>query len=1014
MKKNLIVVLIVTLASALHAQDSVDVTFRYSKSGVGTIYVVGEFNGWNNAIWPMTNAGNDLWTRTERLRVGGNPTPPSVGIPGAWQYKFYFSGASPWPNDPLNHHENPADNNNTFIYTKDPTIYQVLPNQRQPIVTTSAPTVSAYIFPKVGATIDTASISVTIDGKTYAEVSRYYDGPTKQLVYKIPQPLLNGPHTLILNAGTDAGGHNADTVTFTVQAGYVQISTQGGYETRNPLRQIRGIVQDTSIHIAKVVRNNSDTSIVEVVNGMYAATDTLTEGVNTFKTVIDTSGVKVVSDQVSFTYIVDHRPYARASMNFFGATQIELSALSTADPDGQTVTNFKWLDDPQTPLGLTGKTAGTVQIPKPPKPGEYYYFLVATDPDGNSDTTRLYLTVKNDGTVISPTIASNPEWAKRARVYFLFPKSFTDEETIAGAAKRLQYIRDLGFNVIWVMPVMKNASPINRGSGPGYNIVDFYTVAPEYGTNDDFKSFISQAHALGLKVILDVTPNHSSRFHPWSADAHLFKQDSRYWNWYEHTIIPHNDNGLGQSLDGDGFNYYSGFSDQLLNFNWKDIDAQAEMINVYKYWLKEFGLDGYRFDVYWGPHRRYGERYMGKPVRDALKHIKPDIFLLAEDDGTGGGTETIYADYSSGGINGGVDAAYDFKLYFNQIRNFGFSAGAVNNLHADIFNGGFYPGPNALYMRFMESQDEDRIVQFYSQGQVLDATTTFRRTMPMATVIFSAPGFPMIWNGQEIGWGYGISGSKDARTRSLINWAYQGKTLLTPHYQRLAWIRGSFPAFTSQTLFQLSTGNALAYGFSRPMEDENGVTITNFSDVTVATSITLSGTGPSPNVYFTGGVQDGKTYYMNDVYNDTSYAITFTAGFADFSATLPPYGSAVYVLSDSLFRLKVPSLTGVDERLPLSTMPTQFSLEQNYPNPFNPTTLIQFSLPAGQPDAGSRHITLKVFDMLGREAATLFDGEKGPGAYRVIFDASHLSSGVYYYRLSAGNNTEVKRMMLLK
>lgn len=1007
MKRFLCGAAIVMLVSVLNAQDSVDVAFRYTRSGVGTIFLVGEFNGWNNSIWPMTNIGNDVWTRTVRLRLGGNPSPP-VGVPGAWQYKFYYSGASPWPNDPLNHHENPADNNNSYLYTKDPTIYQLLPNQRQAVVKTSTPTISAYIFPKVGATIDTASISITIDGKFGAEVSRFYDAVSKQLVYKLPQSLPNGSHTLILSAGTDAGGRNADTVTFTTQGGYVQITTQGGYSTRNPLRQIRGLVEDTSIHAVKVVRNILDTSVVPVIAGAYVATDTLTEGTNTFRAVVDTNGVHILSDSVTFTLLVDHRPNAKASISYYNASQIELSALSTTDPDGQAVTNFTWLDDPTTPLGLTGKTGATVQLPKPAAAGEYFYSLIATDPDGNSDTTRLYFIVKKDGTVASPTIASSPEWAKRARVYFLFPKSFSPEATIAGAAKRLQYIKDLGFNVIWVMPVMKNASPINRGSGPGYNIVDFYNVAPEYGSNDDCKNFVAEAHALGIKVILDVTPNHTSRFHPWSTDAHLFKQDSRYWTWYEHSIIPHNDNGLGQSLDADGFNYYSGFSEQLLNFNWRDVDARAEMINVYKYWIREFGLDGYRFDVYWGPHRRYGEQYMGKPVRDALKHIKPDILLLAEDDGTGSGTETIYGDYNSGGINGGVDAAYDFKLYFNQIRNFGFSPAAVTNLHSDLYNGGYYPGPNALYMRFMESQDEDRIVQFYSQGQTLDATTTFKRTMPMATVIFSAPGFPMIWNGQEIGWGYGISGSKEARNRSLIDWSYQGKTLLTPHYQRLAWIRGSYPTFASQSLIQVSTGNGLVYGFTRPMDNANAVVVANFNSARAPISIALNGGVSSPNVLFTGGVQDGKTYYMNDVYNDTSYAVVFSGGLANFPATLPEYGSAVYILADSLITLKVPSLTNVKDKLAANVLPAEFSLDQNYPNPFNPVTHLQFTT------GDLRFVSLKIYDVLGREVATLVNERRDAGTYIEQFNAASLSTGVYFYKLTAGSFIEIKRMMLLK
>ncbi len=139
-------------------------------------------------------------------------------------------------------------------------------------------------------------------------------------------------------------------------------------------------------------------------------------------------------------------------------------------------------------------------------------------------------------------IQNNPEWAKQARVYFLFPKAFTQAGTIAAATANLQYVKNMGFNVIWVMPVMKNASPIDQQSGPGYNIVDFYNVAPEYGTNQDFKNFVTQAHSLGLKVILDVTPNHSSWLHPWSVDAHANRLNSPYWNWYEHNNQPDDSN----------------------------------------------------------------------------------------------------------------------------------------------------------------------------------------------------------------------------------------------------------------------------------------------------------------------------------------------------------------------------------------------------------------------------------------------------------------------------------------
>jgi glycosidase len=308
---------------------------------------------------------------------------------------------------------------------------------------------------------------------------------------------------------------------------------------------------------------------------------------------------------------------------------------------------------------------------------------------------------------------------------------------------------------------------------------------------------------------------------------------------------------------------------------------QSEMINVYKYWIKEFGIDGYRFDVYWGPHRRYGEQYMGKPVRDALKHMKPDILLLAEDAGTGEGSQVIYADYSNGGINGGVDAAYDFKLFFNEIRDFGFSETAINNLDGDIQNNGYYPGPNSLYMRFMESQDEDRIAYEYSNNGSVNTTTTFMRTMPMASTLFTIPGIPMIWNGQEVGKGYGDS-NFDSRRRGVIDWNYQGKTLLLPHYQRLAQIRGQFKAFSTQHFSRITSTDGLVYAFTRPYAREDGIVAVNFgsSSSNVTLSFGVSDLG--------GWVEEGKIYIASDLYNGGIDSVRITGGSTSMNISLPP------------------------------------------------------------------------------------------------------------------------------
>ncbi len=96
-------------------------------------------------------------------------------------------------------------------------------------------------------------------------------------------------------------------------------------------------------------------------------------------------------------------------------------------------------------------------------------------------------------------------------------------------------------------------------------------------------------------------------------------------------------------------------------------------------------------------------------------------------------------------------------------------------------------------------------------------------------------------------------------------------------------------------------------------------------------------------------------------------------------------------------------------------VPGEFRLQQNYPNPFNPSTNIEFRLPAGQAGISkSEFVTLKVFDVLGREVATLVNGELQPGSYQTTFDASHFASGVYLYQLRAGNFIQTQRMVLAK
>jgi glycosidase len=1008
--------LIICLFILSFAQPSVKIKFRYYPEDVFTrVHFPGSFNNWGN-----NSSGNILATDgsiADSLETATGFWVKTVTIAfNTYYYKIYREKSTAtavsarWLTDPLNRNINTSDNNNSILVVDNLVLYQMCAypftietgvSGAKFVCRTNVPTLSAGMFQPAGN--PTLTIIATIDGIAIDNPSTYYDATSGIFTYK-SAGLADGDHTFKINV-TNGSSTEIDSVKFEVRARPVQIQTpkfttyKSIYVTAGIILKPDGSGVDSSVTSAMITVNGNSKSIA-VTNGGFLDSTEINEGQNWI-----VASTNLGRDSVLVTRIVNHTPWGVVSTSLSGDNVI-LNASSSTDPDAQSLTNFKWLDDVVTSLGLNGQTGNTATIVKPTTAGEYYFGLIVTDPDGNADTSRSYFIVNENGSITNPSIISNPEWAKRGRIYFLFPKGFTSAGTINATLGRLTIIRDMGFNIIWMMPVMKNAYPINNGTGPGYNISDFYTVAPEYGTNQDFKNFVAQAHSLGLKVILDVTPNHSSRFHPWSLDAHTNKQKSPYWNWYEHTIISHNDNGLGQSLDADGFNYYGGFSEQLLNYNWKDVDARTAMIDVYKYWIKEFGLDGYRFDVYWGPHRRYGEQYMGKPVRDALKHIKPDILLLGEDEGTGGGTESIYADYSHAGINGGLDAAYDFKLYFNQIRNFGFTSTAVNSLHSEIWNGGsapYFPGPNSLYLRFLESQDEDRIAYFYSSSGSLDATTTFKKTMPMASVIFTVPGLPMIWNGQEVGKGYGDN-NFDNRRRGVINWDYSGKDLLLPHYQKLAQIRGQFKAFSTQAFKRINSSDGLVYAFSRPYAKEDGIVAVNFgssaSNVTISFSTAELG----------GWVNEGSNYVLSDLYNDVTYPVLITSGSASVNLSLPAYGSAIFVLADSAKHLMLP--VGVENGRS-ENLPTKLQLHQNYPNPFNPSTTIQFDLPKqGQ-------VRIHIYNILGKEIAEVVNDVYSAGKHQIMWDGKtdsgvQVSSGVYFVRLDAGSVIDTQKIVLMK
>lgn len=141
----------------------------------------------------------------------------------------------------------------------------------------------------------------------------------------------------------------------------------------------------------------------------------------------------------------------------------------------------------------------------------------------------------------------------------------------------------------------------------------------------------------------------------------------------------------------------------------------------------------------------------------------------------------------------------------------------------------------------------------------------------------------------------------------------------------------------------------------------------------------------------------------NAVAQDFPYSCVFTLIANDSIVFAGMYGGIAYGIQH---RRISELITGLSRDQNQS--PSRFILRQNYPNPFNPVSVISYEIPA------MSHVSLRVYDLLGREVATLFEGVRPPGTYEARFDGNGLASGIYFYRLESGTYSETRKLILLK
>ena len=441
-------------------------------------------------------------------------------------------------------------------------------------------------------------------------------------------------------------------------------------------------------------------------------------------------------------------------------------------------------------------------------------------------------------------------WWNDTVFYEVFVRSFYDSDgdgigDLSGLIEKLDYLNDgnpattddLGITGLWLMPITQSPSY------HGYDVVDYYNVDDEYGTNEDFLRLMDEAHQRGIRVIVDLVLNHTGRDHEWFQASR--NPDSPYRDWY---VWQSEDPGwrgpAGQKVwikQPSGF-YYAVFWDGMPDLNYHNPDVTAQMYDVSRFWLEEMGVDGFRLDAI--KHMIEDERIQEnsnsthawlEAYFTFYKSVNPDAFAVGE-----AWTSTGQVlDYTGDE----VDVAFQFDLAEDILNSANAGIGSIVMKTMSEIVEAF---PPHQYATFLTNHDQNRVMN-QLQGDEGAAKVA-------ASFLLTAPGTPFIYYGEEIG----MSGSKpDEDIRRPLQWdnsgyragftsgmpwrppapdhdqqniAYQLENAdsLLSHYRGLIQLRNGHEALRVGDWIPVETKPARVAAFIRQTEAETLLVIINF------------------------------------------------------------------------------------------------------------------------------------------------------------------------------------------
>lgn len=405
------------------------------------------------------------------------------------------------------------------------------------------------------------------------------------------------------------------------------------------------------------------------------------------------------------------------------------------------------------------------------------------------------------------TQVKHPAWLNNAVIYEVNLRQGTPERTLKGFEKELPRLKDLGVDIVWLMPIHPISKVNRKGTlGSYYAVADYKQVNPEFGTTQDLKDFVATAHSLGMKVILDEVCNHSGCDNGW------VKKHPDYYK--------RNDKG----------EMYGPFDwTDTYKLDYDNPKLRAAMLDALEYWVRECGIDGYRFDVAMEVPTDFWEE-----VRPALDAIKP-VFMLAEASKAELTRKAFDADYN-----------WPMKDVFNAI-----AATQGVNAYA-VKKGQKLPYRNALSIDTLLSRQRCEYPRgAYSMQMITNHDlnswegTEFDRLGPatgaFAVLSYTLPGIPMLYTGQEVGFNHPF----EFFEADSVQPDYRANDV-TAFYEVLNSLRHNNKALHSDagcSMQRFATANPDVYVFSREKDGQRVLVAVNLGNKDARVEFT----GTAPN-----------------------------------------------------------------------------------------------------------------------------------------------------------------------